>query len=93
MPLGEKYKHMKVLFIDNTLLLISAECTLGYFGKFCNESCPPGRFGYRCGGWCAPECTAEYCNPVTGCHLISKTPTQLTMSGKEQKIKSILGRT
>lgn len=63
--------------------LIYAECTAGYFGTFCNESCPPGRFGNRCGGRCYPKCTDEYCNHVSGCHLIIKNTIQLTVSGKE----------
>lgn len=53
--------------------MIYAECTSGFFGKFCNESCPSGRFGYRCGGSCSPECTIEYCNPISGCLGLSNT--------------------
>lgn len=68
--------------------MIYAECT-GYFGRFCNKSCPPGRFGHRCGGDCSPECTDEYCNPVSGCHLTTQNTTKLTVSGKGQKIKSM----
>lgn len=58
------------------------ECTSGYFGTFCNESCPPGRFGHRCGGRCSPECSDKYCNHVSGCHLLTKNTTQLTVSDR-----------
>lgn len=53
--------------------MIYAERTSGYFGKLCNESCPPGRLGYRCGDRCSPECTFKYCNPISGCLGLSNT--------------------
>lgn len=43
------------------------ECKKGYFGDFCDEPCPPGFFGFRCGGQCFPKCSTKDCNHVSGC--------------------------
>lgn len=59
-----------------------AECDQGYFGPYCNISCPIGTFGDRCGGSCFPECTDVYCDPVKGCIYITGKRTT-TSSGKE----------
>lgn len=63
---------------------------MGYFGIFCNASCPPGRFGKRCGGIYSSNCTAEYCNHVSECLLTTKTTTQMTSSGKGQNIMNLM---
>lgn len=57
----------KYIFIVKFLLLIYIECILGYVGKFCNEFCFLGMFGYRCGGKCILDCIVEYCNFISGC--------------------------
>lgn len=44
-----------------------AECKIGYFGQFCNISCPPGAFGKLCGGLCSPTCTDQDCDYIIGC--------------------------
>lgn len=67
--------------------MIFAACTQGYFGKFCNKSCPLGKFGDRCGGKCFPRCTDEYCDPVNGCLLpvIIEKPKHTTFPSKRYK--------
>ena len=44
-----------------------AACDLGYYGEFCNLTCPPGLFGISCGGICLPTCALENCHHVHGC--------------------------
>lgn len=54
------------------------ECEIGYFGEFCNKPCPPGSFGFLCGGKCFPKCSKEDCNHVSGCpNDIQTTSTQI----------------
>lgn len=43
------------------------ECKKGYFGDSCNEPCPQGSFGFKCGGKCLPNCTNEECHHNSGC--------------------------
>lgn len=49
------------------LYITIAECKIGYFGQFCNISCPPGAFGQLCGGLCSPTCTDQDCDHIIGC--------------------------
>lgn len=63
--------------------LFFAECDQGYFGPYCNISCPIGTFGDRCGGSCFPECTNEFCDPVKGCFYVTRKMRQTTSLGKE----------
>lgn len=46
---------------------IFAECNKGYFSEFCDKPCPPGSFGFMCGGQCFPKCSKKVCNHVSGC--------------------------
>lgn len=34
---------------------------------FCDDPCPPGYFGFKCGGRCFPSCSIKLCNHVSGC--------------------------
>lgn len=60
-----------------TQLIGITECKAGFFGDSCDEPCPSGSFGLKCGGKCLPRCAIEECNHITGC-LKDK------MTGKKQ---------
>lgn len=59
-----------------TQLIGITGCKAGFFGDFCDEPCPPGYFGLRCGGKCVPMCTIEECNHITGCLKDKMTGTK-----------------
>lgn len=67
--------------------MIFAACAPGYFGKFCNKSCPLGKFGDRCGGKCFPRCTNEFCDPVKGCLLIIEKPKHTSKRYKSLTVR------
>ncbi|XP_078315699.1 uncharacterized protein LOC144620034 [Crassostrea virginica] len=52
------------------------KCSSGYYGDFCNRTCPSGSYGPRCGGMCTPKCSAKTCHHVYGCPEIHKTTVQ-----------------
>lgn len=55
-----------------------SECSKGYFGESCDKPCPPGSFGFMCGGKCFPKCSKEACNHVSGCpNNIGYTSSQI----------------
>lgn len=58
-----------------------SECKTGYFGDFCNEPCPPGSFGFKCGGNCLPRCTKEECHHVSGCPNYIRNKTKMIVTG------------
>lgn len=68
------------------------ECRKGYFGDFCDEPCPAGFFGFRCGGKCFPKCSIKDCNHVSGCSYknenTSKTSYKevFTVEGTSQRL-------
>lgn len=64
-----------------------AACLPGYFGQFCNESCPQGRFGDKCDSRCYPKCTEIYCHHVAGCQNTNVTTTGRTLPGKHCTIQ------
>lgn len=58
-------------------------CKKGYYGLYCNQSCPNGTFGDECAGRCPLGCDNKDCNHVTGCkkYTNNTTPKMLTTSG------------
>lgn len=56
-------------------------CDIGYYGEFCNLTCPPGLFGVGCGGECLPMCSVENCHHVHGCKVYVTT-VKSTKEGK-----------
>ena len=56
-------------------------CARGYYGSYCNTTCPTGTFGDKCAGVCFPNCSSETCHNVYGCLERSTAKTQVT-SGK-----------
>lgn len=60
--------------------LIIPACDEGYFGRLC-ILCPPGRFGYKCGGRCSPKCSDKNCNHVKGCLANIEKSTDSKLSG------------
>ena len=65
-------------------LNFAACSTLGYFGAFCNVTCPPGTFGRGCAGNCSEVCPFENCHHVFGCPPGSSNVLKPTQSGSEQ---------
>lgn len=57
------------------------ECKKGYFGDSCDEPCPQGSFGFKCGGKCLPNCTNEECHHISGCPNYINNITQMKVSG------------
>ena len=54
----------------------------GYYGSFCNITCPPGSYGAGCAGYCPSTCLHNYCHHVYGClKNITEQTTKIT-SGK-----------
>lgn len=59
-----------------------SECKKGYYGDSCDEPCPQGSFGLKCGGNCLPRCTKEECDHVSGCEHYIQNITQNTEFGR-----------
>nr|XP_022290647.1 uncharacterized protein LOC111102271 [Crassostrea virginica] len=59
------------------------KCSSGYFGDFCNRTCPAGRYGPLCGGVCTPKCSVKKCHHVYGCGERNTTTVQAMVSGKD----------
>lgn len=70
-------KNDKCIFND------ISECKAGFYGDSCDEPCPPGSFGLKCGGKCLPRCTSEECDHVSGCSnfIKEKKITHMIVSG------------
>lgn len=77
---------MGCLHLIYIYLYIYAACRQGFFGKRCDESCPPGRFGASCGGRCFPKCTDAECDPVTGCQYNKIKPNLTRTLGRQQLV-------
>ncbi|XP_078335226.1 uncharacterized protein LOC111100057 [Crassostrea virginica] len=58
--------------------------TPGYFGSFCNLTCPRGTFGRDCGGNCSGLCPFESCHHEFGCTTGSSSVLKTTESGEKQ---------
>lgn len=58
-----------------------AACKKGHFGINC-DPCPPGFFGYGCGGRCFPLCANEDCDRFNGCIINAEKTTQELSSFK-----------
>ncbi|XP_078332219.1 uncharacterized protein LOC144625396 isoform X2 [Crassostrea virginica] len=41
-------------------------CAPGYYGSFCNITCPSGSYGVDCAGACS-TCLHDHCHHVYGC--------------------------
>ena len=54
----------------------------GYYGSFCNITCPPGSFGAGCAGYCPSTCLHNYCHHVYGCLKNTTEQTTKITSGK-----------
>ncbi|XP_078332199.1 uncharacterized protein LOC111101462 isoform X3 [Crassostrea virginica] len=39
----------------------------GFYGSFCNITCPSGSYGVDCAGDCTPTCLYYQCHHVYGC--------------------------
>ncbi|XP_078315704.1 uncharacterized protein LOC111099858 [Crassostrea virginica] len=61
------------------------KCSAGYFGDFCNRTCPAGRYGPLCGGVCTPKCSVKQCHHVYGCPENHATTVQAMTSGYQEK--------
>lgn len=59
-----------------------AVCSPGYFGPFCNSTCPPKSFGAECGGYCV-KCSVEECDHVHGCPPINQNKSKCMMLVKK----------
>ena len=44
-----------------------AACSTGFYGSYCNISCPLGTYGPDCAGVCPPKCLDENCHYKYGC--------------------------
>lgn len=64
-------------------------CQPGYYGKFCNTTCPSRYYGLKCGSKCITECLD--CHHVNGCLSDFEKTTESKSSGND--IKSKLRRT
>ena len=62
---------------------------IGYYGSFCNISCPPGTFGIGCAGICSLLCPTADCHHKFGCLPRSSSVFQTTDSGSNQILACI----
>lgn len=65
--------------LNNNIIFV--ECRKGYFGDFCDEPCPAGFFGFRCGGKCFPKCSIKDCNHVSGCSYKNEYTSKTSYKG------------
>ena len=47
--------------------LLACKEAPGFYGSFCNITCPSGSYGVDCAGDCTPTCLYYQCHHVYGC--------------------------
>ena len=68
----------------------TTDCSLGFYGRFCNISCAPGLFGRSCAGNCTPICSLDKCDPVYGCKSTTENLIRPTSSGIKYLLKIMI---
>lgn len=58
-------EYVRVFILFMSLTYVFTECPVGYHGYNCSEPCRSLSYGLLCQHQC--NCTAELCNPITGC--------------------------
>ena len=57
-------------------LFVACKEIPGYYGSFCNITCPSGSYGVDCAGDCTPTCLYYQCHHVYGC--LKNIPDQIS---------------
>ena len=58
---------IKHIMPKKVFCLLACKEVPGYYGSFCNFTCPSGSYGVDCAGDCTSTCLYYQCHHVYGC--------------------------
>ena len=64
-------------------------CSNGYTGLTCQDKCPVGNFGRKCGGECHCEKGHDVCDHITVLEFVRSVAVQKVFPGKRVKTQLV----